>query len=211
MEIIAATSVAKSFGGKPVLRDVNFSLVAGKIYGIKGANGAGKSVLLKIVASLLLPTSGSVQVAAEYRRPKSRLLDRCGVLIDRPGFISNLSGFENLMMLARIRKLIREGEVLEWMRTFNLTEAKDQRVGKYSLGMKQRLGLCQAFMEHQEVFLLDEPFNALDADSCDLVRQLLTVARSRNGMALLVSHDLERLSSLCDQVYELVDGHLLPA
>ena len=190
-DVIVIDKLTKSFKGKTVLEDVNMRLQEGGIYGVVGDNGSGKTVLLKLICGFMKPDSGTVTVN--------------GIIIEAPGFLPNYSGMKNLEYLASIRGKIGKEQIEAAMKTVGLDPSSKLRVGKYSLGMKQRLGIAQAIMEDQQLLILDEPMNALDKDAVEEMRRLFLSFKASGKTILIVSHNEGDISALCDGVYEF-DG-----
>ncbi len=207
-EAIVLKNVSKSFGNEAVLKSVNLSCQKGEIYGVCGRNGSGKTVLLKIICGLMKPDEGEVNVCGKQIGKDCDFPQSIGVVIEHPGFLKGKSGFENLKYLAKIKKKITDREICEAMTKVGLDGTDKKKVGKYSMGMRQRLGIAQAIMEDPEVLLLDEPINGLDAQCTEKVRELLLELKEKGKVIILVSHNKEDISILCDKVYEIHDGEL---
>lgn len=208
MPIVELTDVSKSYGSNLLFQGVDLSIEEGRIYGIRGPNGSGKSVLFRLLTGLVLPDSGLITIDPRYRDPRNTFPQEFGIVIDRPGYIAGRTGLENLLSLAQIRGIIGEVEVREAMRGFGLDPDAKTKVGRYSLGMKQKLSLVQATMEGQSVLILDEPFNALDRSSIDALRERLTAHREGGGTVVLTSHSESDLDVLADEVHEIDEGTL---
>ena len=204
-DVIVIDKLAKSFKGKTVLEDVNMRLQEGRIYGIVGDNGSGKTVLLKLICGFMKPDSGTVTVNGKVIGKDSDFPENTGIIIEAPGFLPNYSGMKNLEYLASIRGKIGKEQIESAMKTVGLDPSSKLRVGKYSLGMKQRLGIAQAIMEDQQLLILDEPMNALDKDAVEEMRKLFLSSKASGKTMLIVSHNEGDISTLCDEVYEF-DG-----
>ena len=200
-DVIVIDKLTKSFKGKTVLEDVNMQLQEGRIYGIVGDNGSGKTVLLKLICGFMKPDSGTVTVNGK----DADFPENTGIIIEAPGFLPNYSGMKNLEYLASIRGKIGKEQIESAMKTVGLDPSSKLRVGKYSLGMKQRLGIAQAIMEDQQLLILDEPMNALDKDAVEEMRKLFLSFKASGKTMLIVSHNEGDISTLCDEVYEF-DG-----
>lgn len=203
-DVIVIDKLTKSFKGKTVLEDVNMRLQEGRIYGIVGDNGSGKTVLLKLICGFMKPDSGTVTVNGKVIGKDADFPENTGIIIEAPGFLPNYSGMKNLEYLASIRGKIGK-ELESAMKTVGLDPSSKLRVGKYSLGMKQRLGIAQAIMENQQLLILDEPMNALDKDAVEEMRRLFLSFKASGKTMLIVSHNEGDISTLCDEVYEF-DG-----
>lgn len=180
-------------------------LQEGRIYGIVGDNGSGKTVLLKLICGFMKPDSGTVTVNGKVIGKDADFPENTGIIIEAPGFLPNYSGMKNLEYLASIRGKIGKEQIEAAMKTVGLDPSSKLRVGKYSLGMKQRLGIAQAIMENQQLLILDEPMNALDKDAVEEMRKLFLRFKASGKTMLIVSHNEGDISTLCDEVYEF-DG-----
>ena len=165
MSLISIKDVSKSFKGNTLFENVNLDIENGKIYGFVGPNGSGKSVLFKMICGFIFPDKGAITIQGSEIGKVKRFPENFGVIIDRPGYIANKTGFQNLKELSLIRGTIGDEQIAETMEMVGLDAHSTQKAKNYSLGMKQKLAICQAIMEKQEVLILDEPFNALDIDS----------------------------------------------
>lgn len=204
-DVIVIDKLTKSFKGKTILEDVNMRLQEGRIYGIVGDNGSGKTVLLKLICGFMKPDSGTVTVNGKVIGKDADFPENTGIIIEAPGFLPNYSGMKNLEYLASIRGKIGKEQIESAMKTVGLDPSSKLRVGKYSLGMKQRLGIAQAIMENQQLLILDEPMNALDKDAVKEMRKLFLSFKASGKTMLIVSHNEGDISTLCDEVYEF-DG-----
>lgn len=200
---IRLDGVKKSFKGNILFENVSLEIEKGQIVGFRGRNGSGESVLLKIIAGLYTPDEGNVYIQGEKLGDKIDYPDNVGILVDSPGFIEVLSGFENLCLLAEIKGRIGREEIERAMKKFHLDPASRKKVKNYSLGMKEKLGIIQATMEDQEIVILDEPFNALDESSCQYLYQFIMQLKDREKTILLTSHNQMDLDALCDVQYSV--------
>ena len=200
--------ISKCFRKIPVLTDVSVEFESGKIHGIIGHNGSGKTVLMKIICGLMDADSGEVFINGERQKNGSAYKSNIGAIIETPGFLPTQSGFKNLQYLASIRCKIGDEEIKSAMKQVNLNPDDKKHVGKYSLGMRQRLGLAQAIMENPELLILDEPMNGLDKDGVADVRQYLLDLKSQGKTILIASHSAEDIDVLCDTVCEMDKGNL---
>jgi ABC-2 type transport system ATP-binding protein len=208
--VLEIRNLTKQIQTNTVLHHINLEVEEGKIYGIIGRNGSGKSMLFKTIAGLLLPTEGDVCVLGEIIGRTARFPKEFGALIEHPGFLPQYSGFRNLKILASIRKEINDEDIRDAIRSVGLDPEDKRPVRKYSLGMKQRLGIAQAIMEKPKLLVLDEPMNGLDREGVKQVRQLLKSLRDQGMAILLASHNPEDIEQLCDYVYEMHAGSLEP-
>lgn len=208
--IIKVENVSKKFGADTALNNVSIEFESGKIYGIVGRNGSGKTVLFKTIIGFLKPTSGKVIVDGKEIGRDTDFADNIGIIIETPGFLSSYTGFKNLEYLASIKNVIGKKKIQESMERVGLDPNSKKKVGKYSLGMRQRLGIAQAIMENPDILILDEPFNGLDKDSVKEMRSLLLSLRDAGKLILLASHNPLDISLLCDSAFEIDRGMLFP-
>ena len=204
--MITLENVSKSFKEKTVLQKTDLTIEKGKITGFVGRNGSGKTVLFKLICGLLRPTTGTITVQGKQLGKDCDFAPDVGVLIETPSFITYESGYRNLQDLAAIRKKITADEVRSAIRSVGLDDTDKKWVGKYSLGMRQRLGIAQAIMEHPALLILDEPMNGLDRGGVEEMRKLFGSLRDNGTTILLASHAAEDIDLLCDTVYEVSDG-----
>ena len=207
--IIKVDKVIKKFGSDIALSNVSIEFERGKIYGIIGRNGAGKTVLFKTMIGFLKPTSGRVIVDGKEIGKDTEFADNIGIIIETPGFLSSYSGYKNLEYLASIKNMIGEKEIKESMERVGLDPNSKKKVGKYSLGMRQRLGIAQAIMENPDILILDEPMNGLDNQGVEDVREILLNLKDEGKSIILASHNKEDIEVLCDEVYEMDHGKLM--
>lgn len=202
---IVVEHVSKAFGKEQVLKDVNLTIPPGQICGIVGNNGSGKTVLMKCICGFLHPDSGRIFVNEKQVGKDCDFPDSLGVIIETPGFIPNLSGYQNLKILAALKARIGKNEITETLKRVGLSPAMKKPVAKYSLGMRQRLGIAQAIMENPNVLILDEPFNGLDKAGVAQMRELLKELKTQGKAVLLASHNAQDIEELCDAVHEMED------
>lgn len=200
--------VTKKFGQELVLKEVNLTLEQGRVYGIVGNNGSGKTVLMKCICGFLIPTTGLIRVFGSSIGQDVDFPESLGVIIETPGFLTNLTGRKNLEILAGMRRKIGPAEILQVLKKVGLDPALKKPVANYSLGMRQRLGIAQAIMEDPKLLILDEPFNGLDKHGVGEIRKLLLELKEEGKTILLASHNEEDIRILCDEVYEM-DGGVL--
>lgn len=206
-EIVKVENVTKYFKQEKVLDDVNMNLETGHIYGIVGKNGAGKTVLFKIIAGFIKPSSGKVTVAGKIIGVDRDFPDSLGLIIETPGFLSQYNAYQNLLYLANINNKISKEDVKESIRMVGLDPGSNKKVGKFSLGMRQRLGIAQAIMENPNLIILDEPMNGLDKKGIEDVKELLLKLKSDGKTILMASHYAEDME-ICDEVFQMEDGKL---
>ena len=207
-EIIQVSHAIKKFGQAEVLKDVSLNVKKGSICGIIGRNGSGKTVLFKAVCGFYRLTSGTVAVKGKQIGKDTDIPDGIGSIIETPGFLGSFSGYRNLKYLADIRKIAGKKEICEAMERVGLDPKSRKHVGKYSLGMRQRLGIAQAFMEGQDILILDEPMNGLDNQGVEDMRALFLELKSQGKTILMASHNRDDIEILCDEVYEMDAGIL---
>lgn len=206
-EIVKVENVTKYFKQEKVLDDVNMNLETGHIYGIVGKNGAGKTVLFKIIAGFIKPSSGKVTVAGKIIGVDRDFPDSLGLIIETPGFLSQYNAYQNLLYLANINNKISKEDVKESIRMVGLDPGSNKKVGKFSLGMRQRLGIAQAIMENPNLIILDEPMNGLDKKEIEDVKELLLKLKGDGKTILMASHYAEDME-ICDEVFQMEDGKL---
>lgn len=207
-DIIRVENVTKKFGDVTALDNVSIQFRPGKIYGIVGRNGSGKTVLFKTILGYIKPSSGKVFVSGKEIGVDIDFADNIGVIIETPGFLSGYTGYKNLEYLAGIRKIIGKKEIRSTMERVGLDPNSRKKVGKYSLGMRQRLGIAQAIMENPDILILDEPMNGLDNHGVEDVRRILLDLKAEGKTVILASHNKEDIEILCDEVYEMDHGVL---
>ena len=191
-----------------ILHNVNLEFNSGNIYGIIGSNGSGKSMLLRGIAGIIHATEGSVIVDNKVLHKDISFPPDMGIIIEKPELLEQLTGLKNLKLLASIRNKINEEQIIEYMKMF-LLEPKEKKVlKKYSLGMKQKIGIIQAIMENPQLLILDEPFNALDETSVSILRKLFIKYKDENKLIIITSHHAEDISLLCDNVIFLQEGRV---
>lgn len=206
--VISVKNVTKKYKEYTVVNDVSLTVEKGGIVGLIGRNGSGKTVLMKMICGLVAPTSGEISVNGKLIGKDIDIPDNIGVIIETPGFLSNFSAFNNLMQLAKINHKIGKKEIRNAIQKVGLNPDDKKHVGKYSLGMRQRLGLAQAIMEDPDLLILDEPMNGLDKESVSEIREYLLELKKCGKTILLTSHSAEDIDVLCDMVYEMNKGNI---
>lgn len=205
---IELKDVGKKIKGVAVLSNVNLRMESGKIYGFKGKNGSGKTMLMRAISGLIKVT-GIVNIDGKILGKDLMFPPSIGILIENPSFISNYTGFENLKTLASIRERIDDNKIKETITEVGLDPDDKRTFRKYSLGMKQRLGIVAAIMEDPDLIILDEPINALDETGVEQVRQLLIKHKERGALIIIACHDKEELEMLSDEIIEIRDGRIV--
>ena len=207
MEIaIRVEQIRKRFGEEEVLKGINRDFEKGKIHGIVGNNGSGKTVLMKCICGFLKPEEGRIFVRYREVGKDMDFPEDIGIIIETPGFLTNLTGFKNLQLLASLNNKIDKAAIREAIAKVGLDPNMKKPVGKYSLGMRQRLGIAQAIMENPSILILDEPFNGLDKQSAADMRKLVSAMRDEGKTILLASHNQADIDELCDTVCEMAKG-----
>lgn len=206
MIYVDVKKVSKKLNNNKVIHQVSLQIEQGSTIGIIGNNGSGKTVLLKMICGLYLPSEGTISIKGKVIGKDIEFPDDIGFIIETPGFNPSYSGYRNLKLLADIKKKIRKEEIKEVIRLVGLDPDSKKHVGKYSLGMKQRLGLAQAIMEDPEILVLDEPFNGLDKDGVAEMREMLLQLKAKGKTILIASHLADDIEILCDKVYEMEQG-----
>lgn len=204
---IIVENLYKSIDDNVILNNINLNLKKGKIYGITGRNGSGKSMLFKSICGFLRPNKGKIIVFKEDIYLNKSFPKDTRALIEKPTFISSISGFENLKLLAKIQNKIDDNEIEETLKLVNLYDNKDKKYGKYSLGMKQKLGIAAVLMENPKIIILDEPFNGIDNESIKKIKDyLLEIKKDR--LIVVATHIKQDLEDLCDEIYTMNNGNL---
>ena len=205
---IELKNVSKKNKGVLVLDNINLYMESGKIYGLKGRNGSGKTMLMRAVSGLI-KVSGDVIIDDKKLGKDISFPDSIGLLIENPAFISNYTGFENLKTLASIRSRIKDETIRDVMEEIGLNPDDKRVFKKYSLGMKQRLGIAAAVMENPDIIILDEPVNAIDEAGIVQVRDILHKHRERGALIIIACHDSEELNYLSDETIIIEDGKIV--
>lgn len=208
---VNVANVSKTIGQHHIFNDINLGVNVGETIGIYGANGSGKSMLLRLISGLVLPDTGSVKVFDEIIGPDNEFPQSLGAMIDQPGFILEYSGMRNLELLASINNRISKGVICEAIEKVGLNPTDPRPVKAYSTGMRQRLGVAQAIMEGPKLLLLDEPTSALDENGSKLIHNLLREHQQKGVTMIIVSHNPQEIAELSHQVYQMRAGALLPA
>lgn len=206
--MVDVKNVSLMIGKNEILKSVTVSFEKGKIHGLIGRNGSGKTMLMKCICGFIKPTQGLIIVNGKRVGTDCDFPDSIGIIIETPGFIPYYSGYKNLKLLADLKKKITGEQVKAAMRHVGLDPEMKRHVRKYSLGMRQRLGLAQAIMENSDMFILDEPMNGLDKDGVADMRKYLLELKEQGKTILIASHSTEDIEVLCDTVCEMDKGVL---
>lgn len=210
MTTIQLTDVVKDIKGKRIIDHVSLQMESGKISGLKGVNGSGKTMLMRLIAGLITPSSGSILINGKRLGKDITFPESIGILIENPAFLDAYSGFDNLKMLASIQKKITDDHIRETLSLVGLDPYDKKKYRKYSLGMKQRLGIAAAVMEEPDIVILDEPTNALDSDGVAMLKEILKHQKERNALVVISCHDLDTLKELSDEIFLMESGALRP-
>lgn len=203
---ISVKNVCKKFKDNVVLNNVSYEFESGKIYGLVGKNGSGKTVFLKLLTGLYTPDSGKILVDGEDFNENKSYPKSMRALIENPSFISDLSGYDNLKLLASIQNKIGKKEIDEALKEVNLYDEKDKLFHKYSLGMKQKLGIAQVIMEDVDILIFDEPFSAIEDDTVKKLRDLLKKLKKEEKLIIISTHIKEDIDKLADVVLKFNNG-----
>ena len=206
--VIEVSHVSKSFKDNKVLKDVSLLCESGKIYGLVGHNGSGKTVLFKSICGFLSCDEGTITVNGKVMGKDKDMLTDAGIIIEDPGFLRTWSGYHNLEFLYTLRNKKNKDYLCSVLRKVGLDPALKRPVGKYSLGMRQRLAIAQAIMEKPDILILDEPLNGLDKTGAEEFRNLFLTMRNEGKLILIATHNKEDIDMLCDKVYEMDAGYL---
>lgn len=204
--IINIDQVSKTIKKIPIITDVSLTLKPGVITGLKGINGSGKTMIMRLICGLIKPTSGKIMFGDKELWKDISFPDSIGVLIENPAFIDYFSGFDNLRMLADIKNKVTSEDIKKTIETVGLDPNDKKKYKLYSLGMKQRLGIACAIMEHPDIIILDEPTNALDTAGIEMVKKVLVQEKERGAVILLSCHDYGILKELSDEIYFIENG-----
>lgn len=207
--VIRLEGVRKAYRGIALFNEVELAIAPGRTYALRGANGSGKSVLLRLFCRMALPDAGTVTLDPTFLDRRRVFPDRFGVTIDGPAYLAHRSGFDNLLELAAIRRRTTPDAIASLLESFGLDPANPTPVRRYSTGMKQKLALSQAFMEDPEVLLLDEPFNGLDAKSVTELGERLHRFGAGGGTIVLTSHETAHLDALADHNIHIEEQRVL--
>ncbi|MGE6630299.1 ABC transporter ATP-binding protein [Bacillus sp. NPDC077027] len=210
MAKIELNAVSKVIKGQTVLEDIHLSLQQGNIIGFVGHNGSGKTMLFRVIAGLVKPTKGEVKISDQILHKDISFPNSISVLLEKPGFLEQYSGFDNLKFLAEIQNRIDDHQIKQVIESVGLDPNDKRGVKTYSLGMKQKLAIAQAIMEKPDIILLDEPMNGLDEDAVKNVYQLIREEHKRGATILLTSHHKEDIEELCHIVYKMNSGKVHP-
>ena len=204
--MVEIKNYCKGIKSRPILNNVSYNFEYGKIYGIYGHNGSGKTMLLRAIAGLLVPDSGSIVIDGKVLHKDMSFPPSIGIVIENMNLLPQYNAFDNLKILGKIKKTATDEDITTALERVGLKS--DLKVKKFSLGMKQRLNIAQAVFEKQKIILLDEPTNALDNDGVQLIYKLLKEEKERGALVVITTHHKEDLEEICDVVLKMTEGEL---
>ena len=205
---VVLDNVTKKIGPSIIIDQINLELCNENVYGFQGINGCGKTMLMRLIAGLIYPTEGKVLVDGKVLRGENSFPDSMGLLIENPAFLGGYSGLQNLNLLAEINNRITFQDVKETLSRVGLDPEDKKKYKKYSLGMKQRLGIACAIMERPEIIILDEPFISLDEAGVDMLKGIIKEERERGALIILACHDYDILADLADEIFRITAGRI---
>lgn len=206
---IKISHVSKTIKNNPVIKDISMELQSGAVYGFKGINGSGKTMLMRLISGLIRPTQGEISMNGKILGKDISFPNSIGVFLENPAFLDAYSGFNNLKLLASIKSVASDEDIRNTLLRVGLDPDSNKKYKKYSLGMKQRLGIAAAIMEKPEIVILDEPTNSLDEDGVDLVKHIVRNEKERGALVVVSCHDEEILKGMSDEVFLLEQGRLI--
>lgn len=207
--IIKVENVSKIIRGNSVIEHISMELTSGKVFGFRGINGSGKTMLMRLIAGLIYPTKGQITVDNKILGRDINFQENMGLLIENPAFLDNYSGFANLKLLSSIQDKIDDKQIRRTLERVGLEPDSKKKYKKYSLGMKQKLGIAAAVLEKPEFLILDEPANALDEEGVERLKKIVQEEKERGALIILSCHDAYLLEEMSDVIYLLQDGKLL--
>lgn len=206
---IKISHVSKTIKNNPVIKDISMELQSGAVYGFKGINGSGKTMLMRLISGLIRPSQGEISMNGKILGKDISFPNSIGVFLENPAFLDAYSGFNNLKLLASIKSVASDEDIRNTLLRVGLDPNSDKKYKKYSLGMKQRLGIAAAIMEKPEIVILDEPTNSLDEDGVDLVKHIVRNEKERGALVVVSCHDEGILKGMSDEVFLLEQGRLI--
>lgn len=208
-KIVSVKNVSLKIKNTLILQHITLDFISGNIYGLVGRNGSGKTMLMKAICGFVPITEGKITVFGKEIGKKDQFAENMGFIIETPGFLPHYTAYQNLAFLSSINGSIDKKKIFEILEQVGLKSAGQKKVGKFSLGMNQRLGLAQALIEDPDLLILDEPFNGLDNDGVKQIRSLLMDLRDKGKTIIMASHTQEDIDVLCDKVYRMDKGNVL--
>lgn len=206
---IKISHVSKTIKNNPVIKDISMGLQSGAVYGFKGINGSGKTMLMRLISGLIRPSQGEISMNGKILGKDISFPNSIGVFLENPAFLDAYSGFNNLKLLASIKSVASDDDIRNTLLRVGLDPDSNKKYKKYSLGMKQRLGIAAAIMEKPEIVILDEPTNSLDEDGVDLVKHIVRNEKERGALVVVSCHDEGILKGMSDEVFLLEQGRLI--
>ena len=206
---IKISHVSKIIKNNPVIKDISMELQSGAVYGFKGINGSGKTMLMRLISGLIRPSQGEISMNGKILGKDISFPNSIGVFLENPAFLDAYSGFNNLKLLASIKSVASDDDIRNTLLRVGLDPDSNKKYKKYSLGLKQRLGIAAAIMEKPEIVILDEPTNSLDEDGVDLVKHIVRNEKERGALVIVSCHDEEILKGMSDEVFLLEQGRLI--
>lgn len=207
--VIQVENVSKIIKGNMVIDCVSAEFSSGKVYGLQGINGSGKTMLMRLISGLIYPTEGRIVIDGKILGKEIAFSESIGILIENPAFLDNYSGFANLKLLASIQNKIDDEQIYKTLERVGLEPDSRKKYKKYSLGMKQKLGIAGAVMEKPEFLILDEPANALDKEGIERLKKIVQEEKERGVLIILSCHDSALLEAMADVIYSMENGRLL--
>lgn len=205
--MIELINVSKKIKNEIILDNINLTIEGGFIHGFQGENGSGKTMLFRAICGLIKIDSGSIKVNNKMI-DGNILPDNVGLLLENPGFINGLTGFDNLKMIASIRDVVGDDRILKVLEIVGLSGANKKIYEKYSLGMKQRLGIANVILENPDILIFDEPTNAIDMEGIIVLKEIIKTAKNEGKIVLISSHEKEIIDELSDKIYFMKEGKL---
>ena len=206
---IELENVTKFIGGQMILDHITLSMISGKVYGFQGINGSGKTMLMRAIIGLIRLNDGRVMIDGRQIGKDMEFPENVGFLLENPAFLDRYSGKDNLKLLADIRKKVGESRINEVLQIVGLDTNDRKKYKKYSLGMKQRLGIAAAVLEFPDLVILDEPANALDASGVEMMKKVIQTERDRGALVILSCHDAELLNKMSDIIFRIDRGKII--
>ena len=206
---IKISHVSKTIKNNPVIKDISMELQSGAVYGFKGINGSGKTMLMRLISGLIRPSQGEISMNGKILGKDISFPNSIGVFLENPAFLDAYSGFNNLKLLASIKSVASDDDIRNTLLRVGLDPDSNKKYKKYSLGMKQRVGIAAAIMEKPEIVILDEPTNSLDEDGVDLVKHIVRNEKERGALVVVSCHDEGILKGMSDEVFLLEQGRLI--
>lgn len=209
MTTIELKKVYKTIHKNPVIQDISAIMQSGRVYGFQGINGSGKTMLMRLISGLIRTTEGQIIINGKTLGKDITFPESIGLFLENPAFLDGYSGFQNLKMLASIQNKISDDKIRETLETVGLEPTDKKKYRKYSLGMKQRLGIAAAIMEEPDIVIMDEPTNSIDADGIELIKSIIISQKERGALVIISCHDLALLEAMSDEILLLEHGRVV--